>query len=258
MKTYAALLLASLLTAAPAAAQVTFTQKTSGTGMGQNMSGEGKQYIKGTKMRTDQTMGGKLSSVIIDAGAQQMVVLDHDKKEATVTDMRTITQDLAKIDAADVKASITPTAVTRTIAGASCTVHNMDVRVPAKVGPSGDELIVVMKGPVCLTTGGPGLSDYQAFYRAAAEKGLFFTDPRAAKAQPGQAKGMTELYRQMAGKGVAYATELEFKFEGKGMMASVMNKMGGMTMKSEVVSASSAGIDDGMFAVPAGYKIKKQ
>lgn len=257
MKTYAALLLATTLTAAPAAAQVTLTQKTSGTGMGQNMSGDAKQYIKGAKMRTDQTMGGKMSSVIIDAGAQQMIVLDHDKKEAIVTDMRAITKDLAKIESADVKATITPTAVKRTIAGASCTVHNMDVRVPAKVGPNGDDLIVVMKGPVCLTTGGPGVADYQAFYRAAAEKGLFFTDPRAAKAQPGQAKGMTELYRQMAGKGVAYATELEFKFEGKGMMATMMNKMGGMTMKSEVVSASGAAIDDGMFAVPAGYKIKK-
>lgn len=257
MKSHATLFLAAMLAAAPAAAQVTLTQKTSGTGMGQNMSGEGKQYIKGTKMRTDQTMGGKMTSVIIDAGAQQMIVLDHAKKEATVTDMRAITRDLAKIDAADVQATITPTSVKRQIAGVSCTVHTMDVRVPAKVGPGGDDLIVTMKGPVCLTTGGPGLTDYQAFYRAAAEKGLFFTDPRAAKAQPGQAKGMTELYRQMAGKGVAYATELAFKFEGKGMMASMMNKMGAMTMTSEVVSVSGAPIDDGMFAVPAGYKTKK-
>jgi hypothetical protein len=134
----------------------------------------------------------------------------------------------------------------------------MDVRVPAKVGPSGDDLIVIMKGPVCLAKGGPGAADYLAFYRAAAEKGLFFTDPRAAKAQPGQAKGMTELYRKMADKGVAYATELEFRFEGSGMMAGMMNKVGAMTMKSEVVSASGGAIEDSVFAVPAGFKTKNQ
>jgi len=250
--------LALLLAAAPAAAQVTLTQKTTGTGMGQNLSGEGVQYIKGTKMRTDQTMGGRTSSIVIDAGAQQMIVIDHAKKEATIVDMRKITQDLAKIDAADVKASITPTGETRQIAGASCAVHMMEVRVPSQAGGPAGDLTVVVKGPVCLAKGGPGAADYAAFYQAAAEKGLFFGDPRAAKAQPGQTKGMTEMYRQMAGTGVAYSTELEIKFEGSGMMASMMNKMGGMTMKTEVTAVSTAPIDDGMFAVPAGYKTKTQ
>lgn len=258
MTTRTALLLVAVLAATPASAQVTLTQNTSGTGMGQNMSGDTVQYIKGAKMRTDQTMGGKKTSVIIDADAQQMILLDHGKREATITDMRTISQELAKIEASDITATITPTSVKRQIAGATCTVHDMDVRVPAKVGPGGDDLIVTMKGPVCLTKSGPGVADYEAFYKAAAEKGLFFTDPRAAKAQPGQAKGMTELYRQMANNGVAYATELSFKFEGKGMMASMMNKMGAMTMKSEVTKVSGAPIDDAMFAVPAGYKTKKQ
>jgi hypothetical protein len=246
-----------MLAAAPASAQVTMTQKTSGTGMGQNMAGEGVQYIKGTKMRSDQTMNGKKVSVIIDADTQQMIMLDHDKTEATITDMRKITQDLAKIEASDIDATITPTGETRQIAGASCAVHDMSVRVPAKIG-GGNDLTVVMKGPVCLVKDAPGAADYQAFYEAAAAKGLFFTDPRAAKAQPGQAKGMTELYKKMAEAGVAYSTELEFKFEGSGMMASMMNKMGGMTMKSEVVSVSSAPIDDAMFAVPAGWKTKTQ
>lgn len=247
-----------ILLAVPASAQVTMMQKTSGTGMGQNMSGEGVQYIKGTKMRTDQTMNGKKISIIIDADTQQMTMLDYDKKEATITDMRKITQDLAKIEASDIDATITPTGESRQIAGASCAVHDMSVRVPARIGAGGDDLTVVMKGPVCLVKGGPGSADYQAFYEAAAAKGLFFTDPRAAKAQPGQAKGMTELYKKMAEAGVAYSTELEFKFEGSGMMASMMNKMGGMTMKSEVTSVSSAPIDDAMFAVPAGWKTKTQ
>jgi hypothetical protein len=245
------------LIAAPAAADVTLKQKHGGKGMGASMAGEGVQYIKGTKMRTDQTMGGKKITVIIDAAAQRMITIDHDRKEATITDMRAITKDLAKIDASDVKASITPTSQKRQIAGASCTVHNMDVRVPAKIG-QGDDVLVTMSGPVCLVKGGPGAADYAAFYQAAAEKGLFFTDPRAAKAQPGQAKGMTELYRQMSAAGVAYATELSFKFEGSGMMAQMMNKVGAMTMTSEVTEISAAPLADALFEVPAGYKTKTQ
>ena len=259
MKTQISILAAcAALVAVPAAADVTLRQKHSGKGMGATMAGDGVQYIKGTKMRTDQTMAGKRITVIIDAATQRMITIDHEKKEATVTDMTTIARDLAKFEASDVKATITPTATKRQIAGASCTVHNMDVRVPAKIGDSGDELLVVMTGPVCLVKGGPGAADYAAFYKAAAEKGLFFTDPRAAKAQPGQAKGMTELYRQMASNGVAYSTDLTFKFEGKGMMAQMMNKMGGMTMSSEVTEVSGAAIDDSVFAVPAGYKTKTQ
>lgn len=246
------------LVAAPAAADVTLRQKHGGKGMGASMAGEGVQYIKGTKMRTDQTMGGKKMTVIIDAGTQKMITIDHGRKEAIVTDMRTITRDLAKIEASDVKATITPTSQKRQIAGATCTVHNMDVKVPAKIGAGGDDLIVNMTGPVCLAKGVPGAADYAAFYMAAAEKGLFFTDPRAAKAQPGQARGMTELYRKMSQAGMAYATELTFKFEGSGMMAQMMNKMGGMTMTSEVTEVSGAALADSIFEVPAGYKTKTQ
>ena len=95
------------LAASPAAADVTLKQKHGGKGMGAAMSGEGVQYIKGTKMRTDQTMGGRKMTVIIDAGAQKMISIDHDKREATVMDLASFAKELAKIEDADVKASIT-------------------------------------------------------------------------------------------------------------------------------------------------------
>jgi hypothetical protein len=41
-------------------------------------------------------------------------------------------------------------------------------------------------------------------------------------------------------------------------MAAMMNKMGGMTMLTEVVSVSSDAIADSMFDVPAGYKTKQR
>jgi hypothetical protein len=46
------------------------------------------------------------------------------------------------------------------------------------------------------------------------------------------------------------------RFEGSGMMASMMNKMGGMTMTTDVQAVSSVSIPDATFEVPTGYKTK--
>jgi hypothetical protein len=242
--------------ATPAAADVTFKQKVSGKGMIAAAAGDSVQFIKGARMRTDQAIGGKETTTIIDANAQQMTVLNHKRREAEVYDMTRIAADLAKIPMSDVKASVTPTTETRQIAGSTCTVHQMQVSVPTEMGP--EKVTIVLAGPICLVKNGPGQADFAAFYKAAADKGLFFGDPRAAKAQAGQAKGMTEMYRQMATLGVPLAQEMNFKFEGTGMMAAMMGKMGSNTMTTEVVSVSTDTIPDSTFEVPAGYKIVKR
>ena len=54
--------------ASPALADVTLKSKGSGTGMVGAMSGDMTQYVKGAKMRTDQTTGaGRQTTTIIDA-----------------------------------------------------------------------------------------------------------------------------------------------------------------------------------------------
>jgi len=252
----AAFLTICLLSASPALADVTVKQKNGGKMFGKSLSGEGTQYIKGLKMRTDQMVGDNAMTTIIDAGAEQMISLDHEKKEATVIDMKQIATELAKISGDEIQASLTPTAQTRQVAGATCTVHDMKISVPFAMGK--DQLIIAMVGPACLVKGAPGAADFAAFYKAFAEKNLFMGDPRAAKGQPAQAKGMTRWYQEMAARGVPYASEMQMKFEGKGMMASIMNKMGGSTMTSEVISISTDSIPDATFEIPAGYKTKKQ
>ena len=59
-------------------------------------------------------------------------------------------------------------------------------------------MMVTLAGPVWIVKDAPGTADYTAFYKAAVEKGWIFSDPRAAKGQPGQAKAMAEMYRQLA------------------------------------------------------------
>jgi hypothetical protein len=247
----------AMLVAAPVFGDVTVNQKTSGKGaIGAAASGDSVQYLKGSKMRIDQKRGDDEISMIIDADAQRMVSLNHKKKEADIYDMTKIAADMAKIQASDIKASVTPTDQTRQIAGQTCTVHNIEIEIPMAMG--NNSMTMVMAGPACLVKNAPGAKDYETFYRTAAEKGLFFSDPRQAKAQPGQAKGMARLYQEMAARGIPYAQEFTMKFEGSDMMAGMMNKMGGATMTTEVTSVTTGPVDDSLFEIPAGYKQKPQ
>jgi hypothetical protein len=254
----AVMVLALGLAVSPATADVTVRLKNSGKGpMGAAMGGEMTQQIKGAKMRTDQTVGSDPTSTIIDADGQRMILLHHGKREADVHDMAKLSQEIAQATGGgEVTASVTPTARTRQVAGTTCTDHDVRMAIPTQMGE--ETITTVMTGVACLAKGGPGAADYATFYRTAAEKGLFFGDPRGAKAQPGQARGMTALYRDMATLGVPYATELQMKFEGTGMMANMMNKMGGMTMISEVISVSADPVPDTQFEVPAGYKVRNR
>ena len=247
----------SVAIAAPAAADVTFKRKNEGKLVTGPMSGSSVQFLKGSKMRDDQTIGGIQTSTIIDVGAQQTISLNHQKREAEVYDMAKIGAEIGKqLPMADVEARVTPTGRTRQVAGVTCTVHEMEVAVPMEMG--GEKIKFVISGPVCLAKDAPGQADMAAFYKAAAEKGMLFGDPRAARAQPGQLKGMTAVYQKMAALGVPLAQEMNMKFEGSGPMAGMMSKMDGNTMTTEVVSISSEAIPDSTFEVPADYKITKR
>jgi Domain of unknown function (DUF4412) len=254
-RTFTAIALSALL-ATPVFADVTVNQKTTGKGaIGAAAAGDSVQYLKGSKMRIDQARGDDETSVIIDADAQRMISLNHKKKEADIYDMAKMAADMQKIQASDIKASVTPTSQTRQIAGQTCTVHNIEIVIPMAMG--NNSMTMVMAGPACLVKDAPGAKDYETFYKTAVEKGLFFSDPRQAKAQPGQAKGLARLYQEMAARGLPYAQEFTMKFQGNDMMAGMMNKVGGATMSTEVTSVTTGPLADSLFEIPAGYKQKQ-
>jgi hypothetical protein len=148
-----ALILATTF-AMPAVADVTVNQKTTGKGaIGAAASGDSVQYLKGSKMRIDQTRGDDETSMIIDADAQRMVSLNHKKKEAEIYDMARMAADMQKIQSSDIKASVTPTSQTRQIAGQTCTVHNIEIEIPMAMG--NNAMSMVMSGPACLVKNAP-------------------------------------------------------------------------------------------------------
>jgi hypothetical protein len=247
-----------LLLAVPAAADVTVKSQVSGKGVGKMAEAQGVTYIKGLRMRSDSTMNDTPMTTIIDVEGQKFISIDHRKKEAQVYEMAQFRESLDKATkGAQIEASLKPNGQTKTIAGRECTGYDVSIAMPmAAGGDSGMKL--VMTGPVFIAKGAPGTEDYQAFYLAAAEKGFVMSDPRAAKGAPQQTKGMTELYRSIAGTGgIPYEMTMSMKVDGAGPMAGMMNRMFSNAAFSQVVTeVSTDAVAGDAFDIPAGYKVR--
>jgi len=247
----------------PAAySDVTITQSNTikgGMGIGGDFSGP--TYVKGNKMRTDVEMGGKTRTTIFDVDAQKMYIFDSGKKEADVWDMAAFSEELAKnIDLSGLQASITPNGQTKEIDGHHAVGY--DVLISLESAMNGNKsmmMTVTLQGPVWIVKDVPGAAEYSRFYRTAADKGWIFSDPRAAKSQPGQAKAIAEMYRKIAEiGGIAYEIDLQIKLSGTGPMAGIFAKMGNMSMTSHVTSAVDGALADTLFAPPADYKLNQK
>jgi Domain of unknown function (DUF4412) len=247
-----------MLVSAPAWADVTLTSKMTGKMAG----GDGTTQvvkIKGSKMRSDTTRGngGDMTSTIFDVEAGKMIVLDHKKKEAMVLDTTAIVETMGKGGGSiDVKTDLKPTSEKKQVAGYDCTVYDTNVAVTMSPG-EGMNIQMVMTGPACLSANAPGKAEYEQFYAAAVAKGFFFTDPRAAKAQPGMAKAIAEASKKWAEAGVPLSSTTTVKFDGGGFMTGMMNKMMGGPTTTELTKVETAAIADSEFATPADYKVKK-
>jgi hypothetical protein len=247
--------------ALPAHADVTLKQTTSGKGMGFSGTASAVTYIKGNKMRSDVVKGDKTQTMIFDVDAQKLYIFDSKKKEADVWDMATFGAEISNaVDVSGAKASLKPNGQTKQIAGHSAAGYDMEVSMQSAMGGSKDmNMTVTLAGPVWIVKNAPGSADYSRFYKAAAEKGWIFSDPRGAKAQPGQAKAMAEMYRQMADiGGIPYATDVQMRMGGSGPMAALFSKMGNVTMTTAVDSVDVAALSADLFAPPAGYKLNQK
>lgn len=260
MTRVAAAVLAFILAAAPAFADVTVKYTTSGKGM-MGMAGniETTTSIKGNKMRSEAVVAGNQSITIMDLDKQQMITLNPKKKEAEVLDLATFNAELAdKVGTANATASVKATGETKQLLGVACKGYAVDISMPMTMG-EGMTMTMSMGGPMFLAVGAPGSKDFSAFYKAAAQKGFFFTNAQQAKAQPAQAKGMAEMYKAMADlDGVLYEQVMDIKIQGEGPMAAMMSKMGSQSMTVTATSVSTDALAEELFAIPAGYKVKNR
>jgi hypothetical protein len=246
---------AAVAAAAPAYADLKMTQTVNGKGLGVNGTVNTVTYIKGLKMRSDSLNGDITRSIIFDVQNQKIYIFDSKKKEADVWDMADFGKHIGEAaDTAAMKTSFKPNGKTKQIGGKTATGYDMSISMPTK--KSDMQITVTLTGPTWIVKGAPGTADFKKFYLAAAEKGFIFTDPRAAKAQPGQAKATAQMYREIAATGgLPYETDMNIKMSGEGPMAEMMAKMGNMSMNTVVQTADTAPLPDDLFAPPAGYKL---
>jgi hypothetical protein len=254
-----------LVTALPALADVTIKMTTGGKGMGMSGSSSGTTYIKGNKMRTDLQAGNRTQTTIFDLDAQKMYVFESGRKEADVWDMAEFSKQISSsIDVSQLKASIKPNSQTKQFGSLTANGYDMEISMPSAMGGNKDMMMTVtLAGPVWIVKNAPGAAEYTAFYRAAVEKGWIFGDPRAARAQAGQAKAKSEMYRQFAEiGGIAYESDIQVKMSmdgaGGGPMAGMLAKLGNISMQTKIEDVQTGPLADDMFAPPAGYKLNNR
>lgn len=247
------------LLAAPAAADVTITGTTTGKAMIVNVGGTTVTRIKGNRMRVDMLKDGKeSSSVIYDIDQQRYVTLDPGKKEAEITSLAKLQEVMTKVTAGEVKSRITPTGETKTVAGMSCKMHDLQVEVPFDMSGKGEmPATFVMTGPACLAKDVPGHAEYAKFYATAVDKGFIFGSPRGVQG-PGAAtqRGLAAFHRSMAEAGFPVDSTINAKMSGEGPMA-MMGKMFTMNITQQISKVETEAIPDSAFEVPAGYKVKQ-
>jgi hypothetical protein len=249
--------------ACSAYADVTVTTQTSGKAAFIDLGGEGVSQFKGTSQRTDQTIKGKTQALIIDIDGRRFVSLDTKKKSATVTPLESIADELQKVGIGTMEATLSKTGQTKQIAGFPCTVHDINLSLPfSPTGQAGQgmDLIMVLSGTVCLSTVAPGLADYQAFYKAAADSGFIFGDPRGAKSPTGaaQAKAYAALTRKMAEAGMALESRVNISASGDNPMAGLMAAAAKSDILTTVTRIETGSLPAESFEIPAGYKVKTQ
>lgn len=257
------LTIALLALAGSAHADVTLNTTTSGKASFIDVGGDGVSLIKGTRQRTDQTMGGKSQSLIIDIDGRRFVDIDAKKKSATVTPLDTIAGELQKAGIGTMDATLAKTSQTKEVAGYPCTVHDVKLSLPfSPTGQTGAglDLVMVLTGTVCLSTSAPGLADYQNFYKAAADSGFIFGDPRAAKTPTGaaQARAYAELTRKMAAAGMALESQVTIDATGDGPMAAMFSKLAKSNIATTVTGIAIGDLPADAFEIPAGFKVKTQ
>jgi hypothetical protein len=247
-----------LAIAAPAQAEVKLVSNSSGKFLGMQGDGQTITYVKGNKSRSETTFRGKKMVTITDLDARQYIQINDDKREAEITDMAEVGEALASIGIDDMSATVTPNGQKKTIAGFEASGYDVKLLVPMS-GEEGSPMAgmkVAISGPVFVSKEAPGAAEYAAYFATMAERGLFLGDPRAAKAQAGNARGMAQAHKLMAEAGLPLESVLSITIEGEGMMAAMMRKMGNTTLSNTVTAVSAEALADDLFAVPAGYKVK--
>jgi hypothetical protein len=232
--------------ASTAFADLTVKQTITATAMGQQMNGQMVTELKGNKMRTEQTMAGMTTAVIVDLDAQQVITLHETKREAEVQDLRKLAAQQKAATVPGVQASIKPTGQKKTILDQVCDGYEFRASVPTDMGMG--KMDMILTGLVWVAGEAPGAAEYARFHKALAA----VAPPSSSNPQE---QGMAELTKALAGlDGFPYSMEMQMQVDAAGPMADMLKSMGA-SMNFTVTEVSAGPLPDERFVVPADYKV---
>ena len=245
------LVLAALLVCAVPRAEADFgmTMTMTMNAGGMAINSEMQTRIKATKMRADVKMMQQDMSILFDAGAKQVLMINHATKEISSPDPGAIAGNLP-IAFGEAAVSMKPTGETKELLGRTCQGYAIEMTVPMTV--NADTITMRLSGTLWIADKGPGVEEYKALSRAAAESGF----STAFMAQGPAMKGMVEMQKAMAEAGIPMSQEFSMSLEGTGQAAAMLAQMGNMVMTMTVTSLSTDPVADDVFAEPAGYTKK--
>jgi hypothetical protein len=248
--TLAVVVLALFVVAVPrASADLGMTMTMTMNAGGVAITSDMQTRIKASKMRADIKMMQQDMSVLFDSGAKQVLMINHGTKEISSPDPTAISGSLP-VAFGEAAVSMKLTGETRQILGRACRGYAIEMTVPMTVNT--DTITMRMSGTIWIADQGPGVEEYKALTRAAAESGF----STSFMAQGPTMKGMVEMQKTMAEAGIPMAQEFRMSLEGTGQAAAMMSQMGNMVMTMTVTSLSTDVIAEDVFVPPAGYTKK--
>jgi hypothetical protein len=197
-------------------------------------------------MRADVKMMQQDMSVFFDAAAKQVWMANHATREITTPDPAAMAGNFPVVFG-DAAVSMKPTGETKEMLGRVCQGYAIEMTVPMSFGQ--ESITMRMSGTVWIADKGPGVEEFKALTRAAAESGF----STSFMAQGPTLKGTVELQKAMAEAGIPLAQEFHVAMEGAGQAAAALAQFGNMTLVTTVTGLSTDPIADEVFALPAGY-----
>lgn len=233
----------------PASADLGMTMTMSMNAGGMAITATVETRLRASKMRSDIKMTQQDMSIFFDSAAKQVLMVNHVTKEITSLDPAAVAGNFP-VAFGEAAVSMKPTGLAREILGRTCQGFTVEMTVPMTVGT--ETLTMRMSGTIWVADKGPGVEEYRALSKAAAESGF----STSFMAQGPAMKGMVEMQRTMAEAGIPLAQDYQMTMEGTGQAAAAMAQFGNMTMTTMVTSLSTSPIADEVFALPAGYTKK--
>ena len=241
------LLIAGLLGALPVQADFTLVGRSTLTAL--NMPNQGREvlYVKKHQMRRDLSDRGRAYTYLYDLRRNEVILVDHFLRQYE----RHVLSSGKAARPAGVRLDLDPTGRQHPLADWSCEEHALTASMASTLGQ--EKVTVVLQGQVWLERRAKARKEIEPFVKAVEAEDFFVGAATPGKPASAQAEGINEAMRQVLGKGMVCAAEIQVKYEGGGPMADLARRMA--TRASLVYeSISDEALADGVFVPPAGYR----